>query len=113
MADPRWPPFDNHDVITTSYDIITSRCDVKKGIFRRTFSRPSLIVIPFIPVKLWRGADSPHPGRFQKTKNSLISIGLNASINTAIPVINLRNIVAIFKDLSINLTVLKKSFVFV
>ena len=26
MADPRWPPFDNHDLMTTSHDVITSRC---------------------------------------------------------------------------------------
>ena len=24
MADPRWPPFNNHDAITTSYDVFTS-----------------------------------------------------------------------------------------
>ena len=26
MADPRWPPFGNHDVIFTSYDVIRSCC---------------------------------------------------------------------------------------
>ena len=26
MAYLRWPPFDNHDVITASYDVITCRC---------------------------------------------------------------------------------------
>ena len=26
LVDPRWPPFDNHDVISTSYDVITFLC---------------------------------------------------------------------------------------
>ena len=30
MADQRWPPFDNYDVIRTSYDVITSRCKPQK-----------------------------------------------------------------------------------
>ena len=27
---PRWPPFGNHDLINASYDVITSRCDLKR-----------------------------------------------------------------------------------
>ena len=47
MADLRWPPFDNHDVIATSFDVITSYCGPQK-IVERTISPPSLIVIAFI-----------------------------------------------------------------
>ena len=32
MADPKWPPFDNHDVITTSYYVITSRYGSQRNI---------------------------------------------------------------------------------
>ena len=31
MADPRWLPFGNYDLITTLYDVITSSCGPKKS----------------------------------------------------------------------------------
>ena len=61
LQDPRWPPSDNHDVMTTSYDVITSRCGPQK---KRTISPPSLIVIAFILPTLWSGTEfalSPPP----------------------------------------------------
>ena len=44
MADKSWQPFDNHDVITTSYDV----ADLNGNIFELTISPPSLIVIALI-----------------------------------------------------------------
>ena len=55
LQDPRWLPIDNHDVMTTSYDVITSRCGPQK---KRTLPSPSLIVIAFILPTLWRGTES-------------------------------------------------------
>ena len=31
MADPRWPPFGNRDVVTTSFHVIVFRCGSQKG----------------------------------------------------------------------------------
>ena len=77
MADTRWPPFDDHDVITTSYDVITSDC----GRQRRHLLTSYLIFIAFILAKLWRpgelkgggggGADGPR--RHKKDRNNLLS----------------------------------------
>ena len=43
MADPSWPPFGNHDVIISSYDVIP---------FRSRIYPPSLLVIASIVAKL-------------------------------------------------------------
>ena len=54
MADQKCPPFGNHDVITTSYDVTISRYQPQRNIFGRTIYPPRLIVIAFIIAKLGR-----------------------------------------------------------
>ena len=54
IADPRWLPFNNHDVIIKSYALITSHCRSQRNIFGHTTFPPSLIAIAFILAKLWR-----------------------------------------------------------
>ena len=73
MADPRWSPFGNHDLITTSYDVITSRSDLKGDIFRPTMYFLSITVIAFILAKLWREdiISSPPPAPEDQKKKTL------------------------------------------
>lgn len=68
MADPRCPPFCNHDVITTSYKAITFHCRPQRNFFGRTVSPPSLIVIASIFSKLWRERGRIPSPNTQKTK---------------------------------------------
>ena len=55
MADPRWPPFDNRDLITTSYDVSLGDADLEGDTFRRTNYPLSLTVIAFYSCEVIRG----------------------------------------------------------
>ena len=45
MVDPRGPPFGNHDVIATSYDVIRLCCGTRWNILGRTIYPGSFVVL--------------------------------------------------------------------
>ena len=52
MADPRWPPFGNHDLLRRDMTSLRSVTDLKGDIVGRNIYRQSLTVISFILPKL-------------------------------------------------------------
>ena len=72
MADLGWPPFDNHDVITTSYGVIASRrgrqhghlCKYNLSYKPHFHSSYSCEVLG----KGWGGGEPPLPGHTRKKK---------------------------------------------
>ena len=68
MADTRWPPFDNQDVITTSYDAFLIFANLKGNISVRAMSPLSIIVIAFILANVWKGIGPL--GQEDKKKNN-------------------------------------------
>ena len=57
MVDPRWPPFDNYDVITPNMTPTTLVTDLKGTILGCTIYTPSVIVIALVAE--YRGGCTP------------------------------------------------------
>ena len=59
MADPRWPPFENHDVIATSHDVITSRCRPDRKLLWTYYPSSKFHCERFYTCKVMEGRGEP------------------------------------------------------
>ena len=69
-ADPTWPPFDNLDVITTQYDVITSRCGPQRKHLWTYYLSSKSRRDSFYTCEVMEGRRIRPPPRPQKTKRS-------------------------------------------